>query len=72
MVVVMIRRRSPLLWNILAVVARIKNRFLQTHSFNELTSAITGTGPLAVGVRKQPECQRVGVRCIALFELFCI
>jgi hypothetical protein len=34
------------------------------------TSAITGTGLLAVGVCKQPECQHVCVRWIALFGLF--
>ena len=33
-------------------------------------SAITGTGLLAVGVRKWPECQRVGVCWIALSNYF--
>ena len=35
------------------------------------TSEITGVGLLAVGARKRPECQRAGVRWIALlFGLF--
>jgi len=37
---------------------------------NRRTSAITGTGLPAVGVRKQPECQRAGVRWIALFGFY--
>jgi hypothetical protein len=34
------------------------------------TSRITYPGQLAVGVRKQPECQWVGIRWMRLFGLF--